>query len=476
MANGILDGYESESDKVCLFGTDRATGERVQIALGKFNRHGYVTGATGTGKTRTIQQMIEWCSMNAVPAVMADGKGDLSGMAKRGQLSERSRQRAQDTAQIDWWEGTSLPVQFLALGGKGQGTAVRTTVGSYGYKSLAKLIGLSPAQTNALGTVFLTARRDQYELIEIEDLRNYLRIVRDDPDSSISGGVCNRVIDALNLFEENNPGLFGGPEFDVMDLIRIERDSDGSDWGTVSLIDSSQLQDTPEVLTTFLLWLLERLASQLPEVGDQEVPKLVFFFDEAHLMFSDAPKEFISGVLKTIKRIRSKGVGVFWISQSASDIPEKILEQCASRIQHALRVATPKQLRELRKTAETFPLSARYDIVTELTSMAIGEALVCVIDDDGRPTPPAVTMMYVPLSSMEPMDEDEIWEHTRRSPLQLKYLDMEREWRQSREASAMPPEPEVRTRDTAPPNPLARAYSPRDAVPVGVLVDDEWGT
>jgi hypothetical protein len=277
------------------------------------------------------------------------------------------------------------------------------------------------------------------------------------------------VIDALNLFEENNPGLFGGPEFDVMDLIRQD-----DDWGVVSLIDSSQLQDNPEVLTTFLLWLLERLTSTLPEVGDEEIPKLVFFFDEAHLMFSDAPKEFVNGVLKTVKRIRSKGVGIFWISQSAADIPEKILEQCANRIQHSLRASTPKQLRELKKTAETFPLSARYDIVTELTSMAIGEALVCVIDDDGRPTPPAVTLLYVPMSSMEPMDEDEIWEYVRSSPLQVKYLEMERRWNIERMEKEFAPAPEVKTREaTPPPTPLVRAYN--GSSPVGVIVDSEWG-
>lgn len=473
MADGILDGYESESNYVCPFGTDRATGERVQLALGKFNRHGFVTGATGTGKTRTVQGIMEWCSMNGVPCVMADGKGDLSGMAREGKLTGKIRERMAQTDQLEWWEPTSVPVQFLALGGKGEGTAVRTTVESYGYKSLARIIGengLSPAQTNALGTIFLTAQREKFELVTIEDLKDYTRLVRDDPDSSISSGVCNRIIDALNLFEHNNPGLFGGPEFDVMDLIRTDQD-----WGVVSLIDSSKLQDTPEVLTTFMLWLLESLAKHLPEVGDEEIPKLVFFFDEAHLMFADAPKEFVRGVLKTIKRIRSKGVGVFWISQSAADIPEAILEQCANRIQHSVRASTPKQLRELKKTADTFPISAQYDILRELTSMAIGEALVCVIDDDGRPTPPAVTLIYAPRSSMSPMDEYEIAEYVSGSLLQLKYLDMEREWNQSRMASSMPPEPEVKVRvASAPPTPYARAYSGSQS-PVGVLVDDEWG-
>jgi DNA helicase HerA-like ATPase len=474
MANGILDGYESESKFVCPLGTDRATGERVQLALGMLNRHGVVTGATGTGKTRTIQGMMEWLSQFGISSVMADGKGDLSGMAREGRLTGKIRERMSQTDQPEWWEPTSVPVQFLALGGKGEGTAVRTTVESYGYKSLAKIIGesgLTPAQTNALGTIFLTAAKEKFELVTIEDLKDYTRLVREDPDSSISGGVCNRIIDALNLFEHNNPGLFGGPEFDVMDLIRTDRE-----WGTVSLIDSSKLQDTPEVLTTFMLWLLESLVKHLPEVGDQELPKLVFFFDEAHLMFADAPKEFVRGVLKIIKRIRSKGVGVFFISQSAADIPEAILEQCANRIQHSLRASTPKQLRELKKTAETFPISAQYDITRELTSMAIGEALVCVIDDDGRPTPPAVTLMYVPRSSMSPMEDYEIAEYVSESQLQLKYLDMEREWQQTREGSAMPPEPEIRVREVAtPPKPFARAYSgSTDAV--GTIVDDVWGT
>lgn len=473
MVDGILDGYETDSDYTCLLGVDRASGERVQLALGMFNRHGIVTGATGTGKTRTIQQIIEWCSMHGVPCVMADGKGDLSGMAKEGKLSGRARERAEETAQIDWWRGTSLPVQFLALGGKGEGTTARVTVDSFGYRSLAKLAKLSPAQTAALHTVFREAKLCRETLETLEDLKGYLRKVRDDDTISVSPRVCDNLENALNLFEDNNPGLFGGPEFDVIDLIRKDED-----WGMVSLIDSSKLQETPEVMTTFFMWMLEQLVKHLPEVGDQELPKLVVFLDEAHLLFQDAPKEFVQSVLKTVRRIRSKGVGIFFISQSAADIPDSILEQCANRVQHALRASTPKQIRELKKTAETFPISTRYDIIEELKSMAIGEALVCVIDDGGRPTPPAVVLMYVPLSSMSPMDDDEIADYVAGSLLQLKYLDMEREWRMAREMSNLPPEPEVKWREPAPRNPLVRSYGGSNGS-VGVIVDDEeprWGS
>lgn len=445
MTDGILDGYETDCPYVAYLGTDRESGEMVQMPISRFNRHGLVAGATGTGKSRSIQQIAEWCSQAGVPALLCDGKGDMSGLAREGKLSDRARKRAELTGQDVWWEPTSIPVQFLAPGGQGNGVPMRITVGSFQYKSLAKIIGLTPAQTAALGSVFLYARNERAELETIDDLKQYVRIVRDDPDSSISSGVCNRIYDALNLFEENNPGLFGGPEFDVMDLLKVTRNSSGDEWGTVSIIDSSQLVDNPDVLTTFLLWLMAQLNSALPEVGDQDKPRLVFFFDEAHMMFQDAPKEFTRSVLRLIKSIRSKGVGIFFISQSGADIPDAILGQCGNRIQHTIRANTPAQLRDLRKTADTFPLSSRYDVAAELSNMEIGEALVCIIDDDGRCTTPAVTMMYVPRTSMEPLTDDEIRRHTRNSPLWLKFRDAEREWRESKLQSSMPPEPEVRS-------------------------------
>ncbi|HWV47636.1 MAG TPA: helicase HerA-like domain-containing protein, partial [Nitrospira sp.] len=361
MTDGILDGYETDCQFVAYLGTDRLSGEMVQMPISRFNRHGLVAGATGTGKSRSIQQIAEWCSQAGVPVLLCDGKGDMSGLAREGNPSDKARKRMELTGQDTWWEGNSFPVQFLAPGGQGNGVPVRVTVGSFQYKSLAKIIGLTPAQTNALGSVFMYARRAKAELETIEDLQQYVRLVRDDPESSISSGVCNRIYDALNLFEENNPGLFGGPEFDVMDLLKVSSSGEHV-WGNVSIIDSSQLVDNPDVLTTFLLWLMAQLNSALPEVGDQDKPRLVFFFDEAHMMFQDAPKEFTRGIVRLVKSIRSKGVGIFFISQSGADIPDAVLAQCGNRIQHTLRANTPAQLRDLKKTADTFPISSRYDI------------------------------------------------------------------------------------------------------------------
>lgn len=477
--SGILEGYETESEHVAPLGTDRATGLSVQLQLGRFNRHGFVCGATGTGKTSTIRNITEFCSQNGVPVILPDIKGDLSGMAKAAEpLSGKDLERAEMCAQEDWWDGTSVPVQFIAPGGNAAGVAARINIRSLGYKTLARLAKLSPAQTAALHTVFREADLCGTPLESIEDLRDFLHSVREDPDISVSPRVCDNLNNALNLFEDDHPGLFGGPEFDVMDFIR----SDGT-WGMVSLIHSENFRKHPEVLTTFLLWVMKELSEKLPEVGDLEIPKLVIFIDEAGVMFRDAPKEFVKEILNTVQTIRSKGVGVFFSSQNASHIPEQILEQCANRVQHALRAFTSKQLRELGRTAETFPVTARYNIEGELKSMAVGEALVCVMDDDGRPTPPAVTLIYVPRSSKHPLSEDELQKYVRSSLLWQKYRDMERDYRLSKEAASMPPVPVVRVREAPETNPVAdlvsrlraRATEPQDAAPVGTVVD-EWGT
>lgn len=479
--SGILDGYETESEYVTPLGADRATGKSVQLQIGRFNRHGFVCGATGTGKTNTIRNVTEFCSQNGVPVILPDIKGDLSGMAMAEEpLTGKDLERAEMCAQDDWWDGTSLPVQFISPGGNGAGVKARINIWSLGYKTLARLAKLSPAQTAALHTVFREADLTDTPLESIDDLREFLHSVREDPDVSVSPRVCDNLNNALNLFEDDHPGLFGGPEFDVMDFIR----KDGT-WGMVSLIHSENMRKHSEVLTTFLLWVMKELSNKLPEVGDQELPKLVIFIDEAGVMFRDAPKEFVREVLNTIQTIRSKGVGVFFSSQNAADIPEQILEQCANRVQHALRAFTSKQLRELNKTAETFPVTTRYNIESELKSMAVGEALVCVLDDDGRPTPPAVTLMYVPRSRRKPLSEEELAAYVRNSLISQKYRDLEREYRLNKEAASLPPAPVVRVREAAASNPVAdlvarlrtKAPQPQDAVPVGTVVsDDGWGT
>lgn len=479
--SGILEGYETDSEYVAPLGTDRATGKHVQLQLGRFNRHGYVCGATGSGKTTTIRNIAEFCAQNGVPFILPDFKGDLTGMAKSAEpLSGRTLERAEECGQLDWWEPTSLPVQFIAPGGNGAGVPARINIRSLGYKTLARLAKLSPAQTAALHTVFREADLSKVPLESIDDLRDFLHGVREDPEISVSPRVCDNLNNALNLFEDDHPGLFGGPEFDVMDFIRQD---DG--WGMVSLIHSENFRKHPEVLTTFLLWVMKELSEKLPEVGDQELPKLVIFIDEAGFMFRDAPKEFVKEVLNTIQTIRSKGVGVFFSSQNAADIPEPILEQCANRVQHVLRAFTTKQLRALTKTAETFPVTTRYNIEAELKSMAVGEALVCVMDDDGRPTPPAVTLMFVPRSSLTPLSDSELKAYVQNSLIYQKYRDMEREYQLHKEAESLPPAPPVKVREEPEDNPVLnlmdrlrhrKQAEPHDAVPVGVVADDPWRT
>lgn len=446
MTNGVLDGYDFSMDDAAPLGMDVESGQRVQLNVRMLNRHGIVSGATGTGKSRTLQAMAEWLSQHGISTVLADGKGDMSGLAKEGKLSGEVLERARDLGQVEcegeWWEPTDIPVEFLALGGLGIGVSARVTVGSFGYKSLGKITKMTDAQLNALGNAFRVMDGDSTKPTEtIEDLCAVLRGLRDDPDHSLTESICARIIDKLEKFEWENPGLFGGPEFDIMDLIR----KDEYGWGYVSVIDSAKLSDKPEVLTTFLLWLMDQLCKHLPEVGDKEM-KLVLLLDEAHLMFEDAPKEFINGVLRTIRRLRSKGVGVIFGSQQASDIPESILGQCGLRIQHAVRANTPKALRALRNTVDTFPVSVRYNIAAELTSMGIGEALVCIINEDGRTTDPAVTRMYVPRTSLEPLSDEEIESRAAKSELAGKYRRMEWERDESIRLRRTPPAPMVRTR------------------------------
>lgn len=442
MTNGVLKGYDFPMDVAAPLGVDVESGQRVQLNVKMLNRHGIVSGATGTGKSRTLQSMAEWLSQHGISTVLADGKGDMSGLARKGILSGALRERAQELGQMEWWEGTSIPTEFLALGGQGIGVRARVTVGSFGYKSLGKITKMTDPQLSALGNVYRVMDGDSTRPTEnIEDLCAVVRGLRDDPDHSLTESMAARIIDKLEKFDWENPGLFGGPEFDIMDLIRT--DDDG--WGYVSIIDSSKLSDKPEVLTTFLLWMLDQLSKHLPEVGDNEM-KLVCLLDEAHIMFEDAPKEFVHGVLRTIRKLRSKGVGVIFGSQNASDIPEAILGQCGLRIQHALRANTPKALRALRATVDTFPMSARYNIATELTGMGIGEALVCIIDDDGRNTDPAVTRMYVPRTSLEPLEDDDTERIVAQSELSSKYRRMEWELEERERQRKTPPAPMVRLR------------------------------
>jgi hypothetical protein len=435
MVNGIMPGYEYDPEHAILLGVDRASEGMVPLDWRKFNRHGFIGGSTGTGKTVTMRNMIEGLSQFGIPTLTVDAKGDLSGMIREGSLTGKLKSRA-DLLDQYFWESTSLPVAYIAPGGNGYGVPAKINVHSFEVKSLARVLELTPAQTRNLKTAFREGKNDSARPIEtLDDLVMLLNGMESDPEKSLTTSMCARIIEAIDNLSEANDGLFGGgPEFDVMDLIR--RDDYG--WGQVNIIDSSQLTETPEIVTTFLLWTLDTLAKQLPEVGDSEL-KLVVFFDEAHLLFKGAPKEFIAGVLRTIKTLRSKGVGIFFCSQSDKDVPDDILEQCAARIQHALRVNTHRQRLNLKYTADNFPCSDTYDLEAEVKGMGVGQALVSVLDDDGFATPPALCVMYVPRSRMEPLDDNEIRDYVDAHPLTAKYRRMLKEWaEEKRERKYLP--------------------------------------
>ena len=436
MVNGIMPGYVYEPEFAILLGVDRASEGMVPLDWRKFNRHGFIGGATGTGKTVTVRGMIEGLSQFGIPTLTVDAKGDLSGMVREGAaLSGKLKSRA-DMVDQYFWEPTSLPVAYIAPGGNGYGVPAKINVHSFEVKSLARVLELTPAQTRNLKTAFREGKNDSARPTEtLDDLVMLLNGMESDPEKSLTTSMCARIVEAIDNLADANDGLFGGgPEFDVMDLVR--RDEHG--WGQVNIIDSSQLKETPEIVTTFLLWTLDTLAKQLPEVGDNAL-KLVVFFDEAHLLFKDAQKEFISSVLRTIKTLRSKGVGIFFCSQSDKDVPEDILGQCAARIQHALRTNTNKQRLSVKHTADNFPCSDTYDLEAEIKGMGVGQALVSVLDDDGFATPPALCVMYVPRSQMEPLDDDEIRAYVDAHPLTAKYRRMFKEWvEEKRERKYLP--------------------------------------
>lgn len=460
MVNGIMPGYEYDPEHAILFGVDRASEGMVPLDWRKFNRHGFIGGSTGTGKTVTMRNMIEGLSQSGVPCLTVDAKGDLSGMVREGELVGKLKARA-DLLDQYFWEATSVPVAYIAPGGNGYGVPAKINVHSFDVKSLARVLELTPAQTRNLRTAFRIGNNDSARPIEtLEDLIMLLEGMESSDEKSLTASMCARIIEAIENLAEANDGLFGGgPEFDVMDLIQ----TDEYGWGQVSVIDSSQLTKTPQIVTTFLLWVLDKLEAQLPEVGDNEL-KLVVFFDEAHRLFRDAPREFVNKMVDAVKVLRSKGVGVFFCSQSDKDVPDDVLAQCAARIQHALRANTHRQRLDVRYTAQNFPVSDTYDLESELKGMGVGQALVSVLDDDGFATPTAMCVMYVPRSQMDPLSDDEIRDYVAGHPLTEKYHRRFKEWAEERRERKYTVPLNIATRPS-PPVSEAPEYEPVPDIP-----------
>ena len=379
----------------------------VRIPLSMLNRHGLVAGATGTGKTKTLQLMAEQLSAHGVPVFAADIKGDLSGLASPGQPSEKLTARTERLGQA--WAPLACPVEFLALGGQGLGVPVRATLSAFGPLLLAKVLGLNAVQESSLGLVFHYADQAGLPLLDLADLRAVLtHLTSDEGKDELAGlgglskATVGVVLRTLTSFaSQGADAFFGEPEFDSADLLRVT----GDGRGVVSLLELPNLQDRPALFSTFLMWLLADLFHDLPELGDVDKPKLVFFFDEAHLLFADASKAFLTAIAQTVRLIRSKGVGIVFVTQTPSDVPDDVLAQLGSRVQHQLRAHTPNDAKALRQTVATFP-SSPYDLAEVLQQLGIGEAVVTVMDPDGAPTPVAWTRMRAPQSLMAPTPAD----------------------------------------------------------------------
>ncbi len=395
----------------------------VRIPLSMMNRHGLIAGATGTGKTRTLQLLAEQLSARGVPVVLADMKGDLSGLAEPGPVSDRTTQRATDTG--DDWVATAFPTEFLALGGLGSGVPVRATMTSFGPTLLAKVLGLNDTQESSLGLVFHYADNAGLPLLDLKDLRAVISYLVSDEGKAdlktlggLSGATAGVILrDLISLSDNGGDVFFGEPEWDTSDLLRTS--SDGR--GIISCVELQSIQDKPTLFSTFLMWLLADLFHELPEVGDIDQPKLVFFFDEAHLLFDGASKAFLDAVTQTVRLIRSKGVGIFFVTQNPSDVPNDVLGQLGNRVQHALRAFTPDDAAALKQAVRTYPKTDDYDLAQLLTQMGTGEAVVTVLSDKGAPTPVAWTRLVPPRASMGQLDPAKQATAVQASSLEAKY-------------------------------------------------------
>ena len=427
-----------------------------RVPLGMLNRHGLVAGATGTGKTKTLQLMAEQLSAAGVPVFMADVKGDLSGVSQPGQPSDKLTARTQSIGQN--WEATGFPVEYLALGGLGTGAPVRATITSFGPVLLAKVLDLNETQTSSLSLVFHFADAAGLALLDLKDLRAVIQFLISDEgqaDLTSLGGLSKATAgvilrELIAFADAGAEAFFGEPEFDTRDLLRTAPDG----RGVITCLELPAVQDKPALFSTFLLWMLADLFHDLPEAGDLDKPKLVFFFDEAHLLFKDASKAFTDQITQTVRLIRSKGVGVFFVTQSPKDVDADVLAQLGNRVQHALRAYTPDDAKALKAAVSTFPKSS-YDLEELLTQLGIGEAVITVLSERGAPTPVAWTRLRAPQSLMGPADAAAMAAQVASSPLHPKYgTALDRESAYERLAAKLAPPP------SAPPAPAPRRAEP----------------
>jgi DNA helicase HerA-like ATPase len=393
----------------------------VRLPLATMNRHGLIAGATGTGKTKTLQLITEQLSAQGVPVFVADVKGDVSGLAEPAEAGGPAEARMSELGLP--FAPAGFPVEFLSLGGIGPGVPVRATVSDFGPQLLAKVLGANETQESSLALVFHYADTKGLPLLDLTDLRallTYLDSKDGKPELEGIGGLSKATVGVLlralvGLETGGGTEFFGEPQLDIADLMRVGPDG----RGIVSCLELPAVQDRPKLFSTVMMWLVAELFEQLPEAGDLDKPKLVFFLDEAHLLFADATDAFVESVSRTVRLIRSKGVGVFFVTQAPTDLPESVLGQLGSRVQHALRAFTPKDAKDLRAVVSTYPTSDFYDVGELLRAMGTGEAAVTLLSEKGVPTPVVHTRMLAPASKMAPVEDVDA--RAKASPLFARY-------------------------------------------------------
>ncbi len=400
-----------------------AKGETEQTLLPRMaNRHGLITGATGTGKTVTLQGMAEAFSLIGVPVFLSDIKGDLSGLCEPGTSNKKIAERIEQLG-LTGFSFQRFPVQFWDVFGE-QGFPARTTVSEMGPLLLSRLLNLNEVQSGILNMVFRIADDMGLLLLDIKDLKAMLAYVAENAAkytveygtvSKQSVGAIQRAL--LVIEEQGGNRFFGEPALDIKDFLK----TDSSGRGNINILASEKLFHSPALYSTFLLWMLSELFEELPEVGDLEKPKIVFFFDEAHLLFNNAPKVLLDKIEQVVRLIRSKGVGVYFITQNPVDIPDSVLGQLGNRVQHALRGYTPKDQKAIRAAAETFRQNPAYSVQEVITELGVGEALISFLDEKGRPSIVERSIILPPRSQIGPVPLEKRKEELYKSPFRGKY-------------------------------------------------------
>jgi len=422
----IETGYKTKGDYItmgsAMLNGETLTNALVKIPLKTLNRHGLIAGATGTGKTKTLQIVAENLSDKGIPVLLMDLKGDLSGLAQPGEQNAGIDERH---AKIGFpYEAKKFPVEILTLSDQ-EGVRLRATVSEFGPILLSRILDLTDTQQGIIAVIFKYCDDNQLPLLDLKDFKKILQYATNEGKeefqnsygrvSTASTGAILRKI--IQLEQQGADLFFGETSFDVNDLTRIDKDGKG----IINVIRLTDIQDRPKLFSTFMMSLLAEVYDTFPEQGDSDRPELVIFIDEAHLIFNQASDALLDQIENIIKLIRSKGIGVYFVTQNPTDIPDAVLSQLGLKIQHALRAFTAKDRKAIKLTAQNYPLSDYYDTAKVLTSLGIGEALITALDEKGRPTPLAATMLRAPMSRMDILNEQELKELLNSSQLRTKY-------------------------------------------------------